>query len=445
MNQQNQLIQLLTAFLSKKRQSTRLATAVDSKTFHYYKEIVRNWNTLNFIVQKVKRLIPNHLIRNHNGSVQYPLFEAIFFYVTYRVIWESASLSALSQELRPFMKILRPFENKLRTFDLKRYLVQMSPIERLSIEEAMPSFFIRQVSFVMNADFLKHNLQFMNNLKLHRYYTVRFNSLLLPPTGSSPWNRLLSDLKEQKILLRQDPHIKELYHVPQRKKAALLQTKWYKRGYMINQDKASAAVVHVLNPKPHERICELSAAPGLKTSFMAQLMQNTGEIIAFDLHKGRVRQMRAHLNAFHVINTTLITVDSCRPPLNDSNQFDRILLDAPCTGSGAFFNNPELKWRQTPSFLRQMVKLQRKLLRVALRLLKPGGVLVYATCSLYPEEGELQILPLFKEIASLQLPQWFSPSYLLKKTPIPGCGRLFPAKHHSQGFFITKFKKKNKI
>ena len=118
------------------------------------------------------------------------------------------------------------------------------------------------------------------------------------------------------------------------------------------------------------------------------------------------------------------------------------MLDAPCTGNGTFLTNPELKWRQNDNFLHQNTVLQKKLLEKALKLLKPNGILVYSTCSLYPEEGEHLIMNFQDFLEPQTLPKWFSPSYNIEGTVLPGTGRLFPAIHHTQGFFIGKFKKK---
>ena len=120
------------------------------------------------------------------------------------------------------------------------------------------------------------------------------------------------------------------------------------------------------------------------------------------------------------------------------------MLDPPCTGSGTFLSNPELKWRQSEKFLNQNIILQKKLLRSAIKFLKPNGILVYSTCSLYPEEGEFQILEVLDHLYPLDLPKWFSPSYTINDSIIPGTGRLFPSTHQTQGFFIGKFKKKEK-
>jgi len=148
------------------------------------------------------------------------------------------------------------------------------------------------------------------------------------------------------------------------------------------------------------------------------------------------------LSKLNVQNTNLMNSDGIKLPVRFVNFFDKILLDAPCTGSGNFKKNPELKWRQTEGFLHQTTVLQKKLLKSAINLLKPEGVLVYSTCSLYLEEGELQIKNIIDMLEPIELPKWFSPSYRIEKQTLPGTGRLFPAIHGTQGFFIGKFKKR---
>ena len=187
----------------------------------------------------------------------------------------------------------------------------------------------------------------------------------------------------------------------------------------------------------------MCAAPGNKTSLIAQFSNNRAKIIANEFNKERclfTKQLLLKLNAF---NYHLLYTDSINPPFRITPQFDKVLLDAPCTGSGTFLTNPELKWRQNKSFLYQNVSLQEKLLNSALNLLKPKGILVYSTCSLYPEEGELQIIKILEHVKPLGLPKWFSPGYKINGKEIPGIGRLFPSTHRTQGFFIGKFKKRN--
>jgi 16S rRNA (cytosine967-C5)-methyltransferase len=225
-------------------------------------------------------------------------------------------------------------------------------------------------------------------------------------------------------------------------KSKVLKSYLYQKGDLIFQDKASAAVVNILDPQPKELICDMCAAPGIKTSYIAQKMRNQGKVIAGEFLNTRIRIMIQLLKHLNVINTYLLNIDSIAFPLRFQNMFDRILLDAPCTGSGTFLANPELKWRQNPKFLHQNILLQKKLFQSALNLLKPGGILVYSTCSLYLEEGEHIIMNFLNQLEPQDLPTWFSPSYKINGSRLPGAGRLFPSKQKTQGFFVGKFKKK---
>jgi 16S rRNA C967 or C1407 C5-methylase (RsmB/RsmF family) len=173
-------------------------------------------------------------------------------------------------------------------------------------------------------------------------------------------------------------------------------------------------------------------------------MNNQGHIIAGDFMSSRIKTMKKLLKNLNILNTFMINVDSIKFPIRFKNYFDRILLDAPCTGNGTFSANPELKWRQNFKFLHQCMLLQEKLFKSAIKLLKHNGILVYSTCSLYPEEGEFVISKFIDRLEPLELPQWFSPSYTLNDSIMPGTGRLFPSIHRTQGFFIGKFKKKEK-
>ena len=154
--------------------------------------------------------------------------------------------------------------------------------------------------------------------------------------------------------------------------------------------------------------------------------------------------MKDLMNRQNISNSYIINTDSIKLPVRFKNIFDKVLLDAPCTGSGTFLTNPELKWRQNEKFLSQNVILQKKLLKSAVDLLKTDGILVYSTCSLYPEEGEFQILDIVDKVEPMELPKWLSPSYEIEGKILQGTGRLFPSVHQTQGFFIGKFKKKKR-
>ena len=403
-------------------------------TVHYYKEIVRYWNKLNFIIKKTQRSLNQNELSN-----SYEI--ALLLYITYRFIFEKASIKAIKEEIDLRRKNYS-YLNQLNTFSWSKAFNGKTEVEKLSIEEAIPTFVIEHLLPVMKIGFLKDNISFMNSVNEDKNITIRINNLQVEKAGFDLKSSISKTFQKLGISFYQDEHIPIIFHTPLRNKKKILQNKWYKNGRLIFQDKASVAVIQLLSPQPNELIFDMCAAPGIKTSLIAQYSNNQARIISNDFNKTRLTQAIKIFSKLYVSNVFLINADGIKFPIRLKNLFDKILIDAPCTGSGTFSTNPELKWRQNERFLHQNVVLQEKLLKSSIGLLKPSGILVYSTCSLYPEEGELQVLKVLKFFKPMELPKWFSPSYKIKNQQISGTGRLFPAIHQTKGFFIGKFKKK---
>jgi 16S rRNA (cytosine967-C5)-methyltransferase len=434
------LLNFLIQFLEGKTDILSQDEACNPTIYHYFKEIVRYWSRLNFIILKTF------------GTVRaLPRLQAKLLYGAYRVFYENTGIETVLRELdsvtiTPNEKnFLLPFFNKIQTFNWELALHQKSPDERLSLELAVPTFVIQKLRPVMPPDFLRQNLQKMNDTKQNYAQSIRINTLGAEEAEADFISRIESDLRQQGIEFQQDSDLPEILHIPAEQKLLLIQSEWYRSGNLIFQDKSSAAVVSILSPQPNDLICDLSAAPGIKTSLIAQYTHNTAHLFAIDVNLQRVHQMKQLLRHLHVLNVHPLNADGFNLPFPLSFQFEKILLDAPCTGSGTFLANPELKWRQNKKFLQQNCYFQQKLLESALKILKPHGILVYSVCSLYPEEGESQILKFKDHLKPLDLPKWVSPSYKIGESSLGGMGRLFPAIHHTQGFFIAKFQKENKI
>jgi 16S rRNA (cytosine967-C5)-methyltransferase len=390
---------------------------------------VRFWNKINFIANRTSLDSKPHSEIN----------KAKLFYAIYRIFWEKASNEVILRELKTVDKF---FLKKIRQFSWKKALAGKNEIEKLSICEGIPTFMINHLLPVMNLEFLKENINYMDNSKNDGIAYLRFNTLMRKSPEENTYTRIKNELKEMNIRFNEDKHVPYLIQIPMTMRSKIIRDYWYQKGYLMFQDKASAAVVQVLSPEQEEVICDMCAAPGSKTSLIAQNMKNEGHIITGDFIYSRIKAMKKLLKLLNVFNTHIINTDSIRFPVRSKNYFDRILLDAPCTGNGTFSANPELKWRQNPGFLHQCTLLQEKLFESALNLLKDDGILVYSTCSLYPEEGENIISKFIDRLEPLELPDWFSPSYTFNHSKLPGTGRLFPSIHHTQGFFIGKFKKK---
>ncbi|MEI2724032.1 MAG: 16S rRNA (cytosine(967)-C(5))-methyltransferase RsmB [Verrucomicrobiota bacterium] len=158
----------------------------------------------------------------------------------------------------------------------------------------------------------------------------------------------------------------------------------FRQGKFYIQDPSTLLAVRELDPRPGESILDLCAAPGGKTTFMAQLMNNEGRLVACDLAEERLQLVRENCTRLGVTCVEAVTT----PPLPpQSTSFDKVLVDAPCSNTGVLRRRVDLRWRIQPEEISRLRTTQLNLLRQAATLLKPGGVLVYSTCSLEPEEN----------------------------------------------------------
>ncbi|MFX1527308.1 MAG: RsmB/NOP family class I SAM-dependent RNA methyltransferase [Promethearchaeota archaeon] len=362
-------------------------------------------------------------------------------YSTYRLIFEKASIESVVKELN-LQDDFISFLEQLKTFSWEIALNNKSKVETLSILEAIPNFFIEHLTPVMNLNFLQKNLRYMNQFSYQKSITFRINTLASNYSLSSLITSVKRDLNKRNIKISKDKHIPYIFHTSIKNKGKILLSRSYKNADIVLHDKASSIIVDLLAPVPEEMILDMCAAPGVKSSIIAQMTNNTARIICNDFHQTRLKSTLKFLDFLKVSNVFLLNSDGTNLPVKRNIKFEKILIDAPCTGSGTFLLNPELKWRQNERFLNQNLSIQEKLIKTALKYLKDNGILVYSTCSLYPEEGELQIMKFKELLEPLSIPKWFSPSYKINNYILEGAGRLFPAIHNTQGFFVGRFKKK---
>lgn len=156
----------------------------------------------------------------------------------------------------------------------------------------------------------------------------------------------------------------------------------FQKGWFYIQDPSTLLAVRELDPKPGETVLDLCAAPGGKTTFIAQLMNNTGRIVAHDNVPDRLKLIEANCKRLGITSAQISSHLAPHP-----SPFDRILIDAPCSNTGVLRRRVDLRWRIHPTELERLRATQQELLDKAAKLLKPGGTLVYSTCSLEPEEN----------------------------------------------------------
>lgn len=158
----------------------------------------------------------------------------------------------------------------------------------------------------------------------------------------------------------------------------------FRQGFFVVQDESAGVAVQLLDPKPGERVLDLCAAPGGKTTFIGELMRNVGEILAVDRYETRLSLVKNACQRLGIANTHFVTADASTL---ETAPADRVIVDAPCSGLGVLAKKPDAKWKREPEDITDLAGIQRSILANAARHVKPGGVLVYSTCTTEPEEN----------------------------------------------------------
>jgi 16S rRNA (cytosine967-C5)-methyltransferase len=211
-------------------------------------------------------------------------------------------------------------------------------------------------------------------------------------------------------------------------------------GHFMPQSRASMLSAHALDPQPGDRVLDMCAAPGAKTTHLAALMHDRGSITAIERHKGRAAALRATLARMkvHIAHVEVADVGELR---TKGPQFGRVLLDAPCSGLGTIHSRPDLRWRVSPDTVQVLASEQARLLSAAALATAPGGTLVYSTCTISAAENERQIGAFLDEQHQFQaidleplFPAWRHPR---------GGGQLLALPHvqGSDGFFVAALRR----
>jgi len=174
-------------------------------------------------------------------------------------------------------------------------------------------------------------------------------------------------------------------------RANVFSTEAFKKGFFEVQDASSQLVADFLDVKPGQRVVDTCAGAGGKTLHLAALMQNKGQIIALDIYSAKLKELKKRAKRAGAHNIEPRTIESTKDIKKLHQKADRVLIDAPCSGLGVLRRNPDAKWKLQPDFLENIKKTQSQILESYSKMVKPGGKLVYATCSILPGENQNQV------------------------------------------------------
>ena len=324
---------------------------------------------------------------------------------------------------------------KINKSDYDELFLIKNDIERISKTRSMPEWIIKELLKDRNIEEVDKICKNLNN---RPKVQIRVNTL--------------KTTKEEleTILQKEDIKCSRIEEMPNFLDANIKNIEnfeYFKKGYFTVQDISAGLTAEILSPKENEIILDACAAPGGKTTYMAELMKNKGEVIAWDIHKHRVDLIKENANRLGIDIIKAETQDSTKFNPKYENYFDKILLDVPCLGIGVIKRKPDIKWQKSEKDIQEIVDLQFKILENISRYLKPGGFLVYSTCSILKEENEEQIEKKkkkhseYERVSIDEISTLGNIEDIKKKFTKNGYFKIEPDES-KDGFFIEKLRKK---
>ncbi|MHC5613004.1 MAG: 16S rRNA (cytosine(967)-C(5))-methyltransferase [Nostoc sp.] len=328
--------------------------------------------------------------------------------------------------LRQYIRLVE----KIKTDPLQ---LPENPVERLGILHSFPDWIIQVWLEQLGLAETEQLCEWMNQ----------------SPTIDLRINPLCTSIEEVEAALQSAGIlVRRISHLPQALRligsaGSIQKLPGFKEGWWTVQDSSAQLVGHLLDPQPGEVVIDACAAPGGKTTHIAELMADKGKIWACDRTPSRLRKLQENSQRLNLQSIQLCTGDS-RHFSQFKNTADRVLLDAPCSGLGTMHRHADARWRQTPESVRELSVLQKELITHTSTFVKHGGVLVYATCTLHPAENEQVISAFLAESPDWQIesPKGLAFADSAYSTP-QGWFKVWPHRQDMDGFFMVRLRKTN--
>jgi 16S rRNA (cytosine967-C5)-methyltransferase len=430
-------MQKLSERLALSRTIKQLSIGNPNSIRYAYGLIVETTRRKNLIDKFVNSVAAPKKIDEYNLGIQ--SFLRLYVYQT-RIakqwskinLQEAAGIASLGRSILGWqtMREVEFFLGFLLTRQLESILKVTDDVEKVSLETFHPSWFVK---YCYNLFGRNEAIAFLKGSVTPPPTYIRVNTLLASEEV------ILKKLEIEGIKLEKTEQLNYTYRILELKKP-LNSLSSYKEGLFYIQDKASCFAIQATAPTPGTLVFDICAAPGAKTTFIAQLMQNNGSLYALDYSSRRLKVWNKEMLRMGIKIAVPVIADACTPlPFNCEASL--VVLDPPCSSTGVFAKQPSAKWRLTPKSIERMAEIQWKMINSCAERVASGGTLTYSTCSITEEENELVIERFLK---------WhpeFTLSEIRPKIGLPGlrgltnCQRLYPHLHECNGFFIAKLTK----
>ena len=317
--------------------------------------------------------------------------------------------------------------NIIRNIDGIRYpLADEDPVQHLSVYYSHPHWMVRRWVARFGVEETKRFLIAANE---RPPLSLRINRLKIAPGA------FLGLLDQKGIAYTGSTYLDHFVRV--KALAGIGQMDIFRGGMFTVQDESAALPCLLLDPAPGERVIDLCAAPGGKTTNLAEMMKNEGEVVAVDRHDAKLGLIRASCDRLGLKNVTLLAADSSSL---ETEPADRVLLDAPCSGLGVLAKKPDMKWKRDIADILKLTKIQKGLLENAARLVRPNGVLVYSTCTIEPDENQDIVAEFLSRHTEFRLE---GASAYVNRDLVNAAGfvETFPHRHGMDGSFAARLVK----
>ncbi len=265
------------------------------------------------------------------------------------------------------------------------------------------------------------------------YLTLKINSLKVSP---EEFGRLLNNVNLKYTQGKYIPEFFKLHNLTN-----ITSWEYFTEGYFYIQDESAGIACRLLDPRPGMKVLDMCAAPGGKTLYIASLLNDEGEVVAIDRYESRIDIMNRNIERMNFKCIKPVVADALE--FQDKG-FDRVLADVPCSGSGTLSKKPDIKWKRALLDLHNVSRIQYQLLCKAAELVKPGGIVVYSTCSIEPEENFVIVKKFIDEHADFILIN-AGETFPASIVDMNGCTQTLPHVHLTDGAFAAKLMRKEYV